>query len=223
MARIIVTSSLCDPRRSTCGTIRSSVRKLTRYRPTSPAPGTVTTKIDSAPGRSVGGFDRDAAARQESAIAVEEEHDRGEPIHGRARWRIAHDAANGQSIAVAFVTERDELERQRRRRRSRRRLVRRVGRPVRSATQNDDDGRHAGEDEGTDGDHGRPSRSRMRPRRSRTGRRRVRRCRGAAARGRRPDRACRRARRRGYQRPAPRCAPPIGGARRRRCARRPGS
>src|SRR5262245_2874263 len=36
--------------RSTCGTTRSSVRKLTRYFPTSAAPGTVTTNFASVPG-----------------------------------------------------------------------------------------------------------------------------------------------------------------------------
>src|SRR5262249_10283048 len=39
--------------RSTCGTTRSSVRKLTRYFPTSDAPSTVTTNLASAPGCSV--------------------------------------------------------------------------------------------------------------------------------------------------------------------------
>src|SRR5206468_8203609 len=42
-------------RRSMCGTIRSAVRKLTRYRPTSAAFGIVTANGDSAPASSAPG------------------------------------------------------------------------------------------------------------------------------------------------------------------------
>ena len=143
MPRMIVTASpVRRARRSTCGTIRSSVRKLTRYRPTSPAPGTVTTKIDSPP------------AAAPAASTVTRPLDRNPPSRLKRKTtavsrstaapdcRIAHDAADGQAIAVPFVAERHQLERRRDRRRRgrrRRRLVRRVRRAARSAAQNDDE------------------------------------------------------------------------------------
>ena len=55
--------------------------------------------------------DGGAAAAHEAAIPLVYEHDRGDAVQRRARGRIADDAANGQSIAVAVVTQRHELER----------------------------------------------------------------------------------------------------------------
>ena len=57
-----------------------------------------------------GRVDGGAAAREESAVRRKQEDDRRQPIHPGAR-RVADDAANGEPIADAFVSERDELER----------------------------------------------------------------------------------------------------------------
>jgi hypothetical protein len=53
------------------------------------------------------GFDRCAAARDEAAVTIEDDHDRCESLYRAGRGvrpaRIADDAANDQTIAVAFV------------------------------------------------------------------------------------------------------------------------
>ena len=66
--------------------------------------GTVTTNARFAARPQHRRVDDGAAAADEAAIVLEQEHDRGDAVQRRARCRIADDAANGQSIAVAVVT-----------------------------------------------------------------------------------------------------------------------
>src|SRR5471030_1959555 len=79
-------------------------------------------------------FHGGVSAGEIPAVGREEHHHRVQPIHPRARLRVADYAAHGQLIADAFVSKRDQLERTHRGRRGRMRGLWRM--PESAASQN---------------------------------------------------------------------------------------